>query len=106
MTHHIDEVLESDGGGGVLLRPFQQDVSLVGVDFGDELRLIQNLQEVVPRYLAKSLRVVLPSTQDEPKIMYKKVWPSLSKRKRTLRRPEHRWALHEGHPVASNCRTH
>jgi hypothetical protein len=60
-TYHIDEILESDGGGGALLRPFQQDVSLVDVDFGDELRFVQNLQEVIPRDLTKSLRVILPS---------------------------------------------
>lgn len=73
MTYHIDEILESDGGGGALLRPLQQDVSLVGVHFCDELRFVQNLQEVVPRYLTKSLRVILPSTQQEPNIIFKKL---------------------------------
>jgi len=68
VTYHIDEILESDGGGGALLRPFQQDVSFVGVDFCDELRFVQDLQEVIPRYLTESLRVILPSTQQEPKI--------------------------------------
>ena len=70
MTYHIDEILESDGGGGSLLRPFQEDVSLVGVDFCDEFRFVQNLQEVIPRYLTKSLWVILPSTEKEPKKLF------------------------------------
>ena len=72
MTYHIDEILESDGGGGALLRPFQQDVSLVGVDFCNELRLVQHLKEVIPRYLAKSLWIILPSAEEEPKIILKR----------------------------------
>jgi hypothetical protein len=69
VTYHIDEILESDGGGAALLRPFQQDVSLVGVDFSDELRFVQHLQEVIPRYLTESLRVILPITEEEQKII-------------------------------------
>jgi hypothetical protein len=72
VTYHIDEILESDGSGGALLRSFQQDVSLVGVDFCDELWFVQNVQEVIPRYLTKSLWVILPSTEVEPKIILKR----------------------------------
>jgi hypothetical protein len=74
VTYHIHEILESDCGCAALLRSLQQDVSLVAVDFCDELRFVQNLQEVIPRYLTKSLRVILPSTEKEQKIKKKKIF--------------------------------
>jgi hypothetical protein len=53
------------------LRAFQQDVSLVGVYLCDELWIVQNLQEVIPRDLAESLGVILQSAKRQPKILTK-----------------------------------
>lgn len=58
-THHVDEVLEGDGGSLAVLRAVGEDVALVGRHLLHELRGLKHLHEVIPRDLAKPLGIVL-----------------------------------------------
>ena len=58
-THHIDEVLEGDGGGGGREGLGCQLLPLVQVHCRHELRVDQGVSEVWPRNLAKPLQVKL-----------------------------------------------
>lgn len=58
-THHVDEVLEGDGGSLAVLRAVGEDVPLVGRHLFHELGSLEHLHEVVPRDLAEPLGIVL-----------------------------------------------
>ena len=59
MTHHIDEVLECDGGGASIGDALHQLLDLVYVDVGPKVGRPQRHRKVVPRNFAEAFRIEL-----------------------------------------------
>ena len=58
-THHIDEILESDGRRPALGCLLLQLFDLVRLDVAAEFRRLQHDDKVVPRNFAEALRIEL-----------------------------------------------